>query len=99
MGLLNFRYGYLLSAVIPAPAYARTGYGRNPVLSAQKSVGQKGFLNSAFWIPACAGMTDGVSEAVAKKPATLVFRRPFHLSVRLSRYNSRFRYFQTTSLL
>ncbi|KJJ12935.1 hypothetical protein HMPREF3156_02404 [Neisseria sp. HMSC06F02] len=28
-----------------------------------------------------------------------VFRRPFHLSARLSRYNSRFRYFQTTSFL
>ena len=29
MGLLNFRYGCLLSIVIPAPAYARAGYGGN----------------------------------------------------------------------
>ena len=45
-----------------------------------------------------AGMTGSISGAVAK-PATFVFRRPFHLSARLSRYNSRFRYFQTTSFL
>ncbi|KJJ12936.1 hypothetical protein HMPREF3156_02405, partial [Neisseria sp. HMSC06F02] len=29
--------------------------GGNPVLSAQKSIGKKSFLNSTFWIPACAG--------------------------------------------
>ncbi|WP_261765143.1 hypothetical protein [Neisseria sicca] len=36
------------------------------------------------------------SDGETRRP---VFRRPFHLSARLSRYNSRFRYFQTTSFL
>ena len=39
------------------PARRHSRAGGNPDLPAQKPVGEKGFLNSTFWIPACAGMT------------------------------------------
>ena len=54
------------SYVTPLCRHSRAG--GNPVLSAQKLIGQKGFLNSASWIPAVAcprvggGGNDGSSK-------------------------------------